>query len=439
MAKLRLFASAREVAGVSSLELHGPTVGAVLEQASLRWGEPFVAVLERSQVWLNGEPTSLDDRIGDEDEVAVLPPVSGGADAGADAGVSTKVGAIGPTSLLGHSQEAAEAVPGVIAPTRAQLTSTRGSHKRRAASAWLWVVLTLLSLLIGPWAVALVVATIAALAADGVIKLRRDHTSQSHTPQLHRSSDQRNQMIDLTEIDLRGKDALDELPSGGNPRSVRMLLIDETKSVVQDGARLSAVIGAATLPLLGSRGGIEAVTLGLPILVIVPLVARIIMPATNAALVDDLRARNGRTLQRALVEMTLAMMSAFVFGISAAMLVVINRFDATTSVILMLMIVSFDIGNFLIGSGAGSRWEGMAAGVIAVWVMGFATWVVVGASVGDDVTLVLIVSVSVCALLGLGLMNVLVGGRDRLTPPSQRIGAYLVSLPIASYLAAIVG
>ncbi len=79
MAKLRLFASAREAAGVSSVELVGTTVGDVLDEASRRWGEPFMAVLERSQVWLNGEPTGLDDPVGDHDEVAVLPPVSGGA------------------------------------------------------------------------------------------------------------------------------------------------------------------------------------------------------------------------------------------------------------------------------------------------------------------------------------------------------------------------
>ncbi len=79
MAKLRLFASAREAAGVASVDIIGSTVAEVIEEASRRFGEPFVAVLERSKVWLNGEPTGLDVQVGDEDEVAVLPPVSGGA------------------------------------------------------------------------------------------------------------------------------------------------------------------------------------------------------------------------------------------------------------------------------------------------------------------------------------------------------------------------
>jgi molybdopterin converting factor small subunit len=36
-------------------------------------------VLDTAQVWRNGEPCRQDDAVGDGDEVAVLPPVSGGA------------------------------------------------------------------------------------------------------------------------------------------------------------------------------------------------------------------------------------------------------------------------------------------------------------------------------------------------------------------------
>lgn len=79
MATLRLFAAAREAAGVGSVEVAGSSVGAVLDEASRRWGDPFVAVLGRSKVWLNGEPADRTDPVGDTDEIAVLPPVSGGA------------------------------------------------------------------------------------------------------------------------------------------------------------------------------------------------------------------------------------------------------------------------------------------------------------------------------------------------------------------------
>lgn len=78
MAVLRLFASAREAAGTGYDDVAGDTVGAVLGEARRRYGEPFSRVLERCQVWCNGEPATDADPVGASDEVAVLPPVSGG-------------------------------------------------------------------------------------------------------------------------------------------------------------------------------------------------------------------------------------------------------------------------------------------------------------------------------------------------------------------------
>ena len=75
---LLLFASAREAAGTASLDVNAATVTEVLEQARARFGEGFSAVLAGSRVWLNGEPASGPEPLSDGDEVAVLPPVSGG-------------------------------------------------------------------------------------------------------------------------------------------------------------------------------------------------------------------------------------------------------------------------------------------------------------------------------------------------------------------------
>lgn len=82
MAVLRLFAAAREAAGTGREELPGTTVGQVLDGAVARYGDGFAAVLARCKVWRNGEEASRDDAVGDGDEVAVLPPVSGGCGAG---------------------------------------------------------------------------------------------------------------------------------------------------------------------------------------------------------------------------------------------------------------------------------------------------------------------------------------------------------------------
>ena len=78
MPVLRLFASAREAAGTGRAEVDGATVGDVLNAARVRFGEEFAAVLARSRVWLNGEPADDTAPVGASDEVAILPPVSGG-------------------------------------------------------------------------------------------------------------------------------------------------------------------------------------------------------------------------------------------------------------------------------------------------------------------------------------------------------------------------
>lgn len=73
-----MFAAAREAAGTGRDHFPGATVGEVLEAAGRRYGEGFVAVLHTSGVWVNGQPASSGDAVGEDDEVAVLPPVSGG-------------------------------------------------------------------------------------------------------------------------------------------------------------------------------------------------------------------------------------------------------------------------------------------------------------------------------------------------------------------------
>ena len=76
---LLLFAAAREAAGVGHAEIDGRTVGEVLDAATARFGDGFAAVVRTSRVWVNGSPAERPDPVRPGDEVAVLPPVSGGA------------------------------------------------------------------------------------------------------------------------------------------------------------------------------------------------------------------------------------------------------------------------------------------------------------------------------------------------------------------------
>lgn len=78
MASVRLFAAARDAARTGRDEFPGATVREVLDHAADRYGPAFTAVLGSCRIWVNGEPATDDDPVAPDDELAVLPPVSGG-------------------------------------------------------------------------------------------------------------------------------------------------------------------------------------------------------------------------------------------------------------------------------------------------------------------------------------------------------------------------
>jgi molybdopterin converting factor small subunit len=78
VARLRLFGPARQAAGIASITLPGESVFAIIAAAEAEFGEPFSLVLAVSNIWLNGEPVGPETPVVDGDEIAVIPPVSGG-------------------------------------------------------------------------------------------------------------------------------------------------------------------------------------------------------------------------------------------------------------------------------------------------------------------------------------------------------------------------
>lgn len=82
--RLLLFASAREAAGRGRDEFEiasGASVDSLLTAAVDRYGDAFARVLSTARVWVNGDEPPADGatELFEADEIAVLPPVSGGA------------------------------------------------------------------------------------------------------------------------------------------------------------------------------------------------------------------------------------------------------------------------------------------------------------------------------------------------------------------------
>jgi molybdopterin synthase sulfur carrier subunit len=81
--RVRMFAALRELAGTSEVELTGcRTVGALVRELSVRLGPRFDAIMAAGSVVVNGETVPPDHPLGDDDQVALLPPVSGGSRGG---------------------------------------------------------------------------------------------------------------------------------------------------------------------------------------------------------------------------------------------------------------------------------------------------------------------------------------------------------------------
>ena len=73
------FAQAREAVGTGSAVFDGATVQQVIDNVAALHGQRFLDVFATSKVWVNGDEVPLSHPVTDKDEVAVLPPVSGGA------------------------------------------------------------------------------------------------------------------------------------------------------------------------------------------------------------------------------------------------------------------------------------------------------------------------------------------------------------------------
>lgn len=100
MATVRLFANLREIAGTSRVDVEGDTVAEVVAVLVTRYGREFERRLETARVWKNGNEGAAEDPVEAGDELALIPPVSGGAAPGIAGGGLESLLLAGLTLLL---------------------------------------------------------------------------------------------------------------------------------------------------------------------------------------------------------------------------------------------------------------------------------------------------------------------------------------------------
>lgn len=78
MPTVLFFGPVRDATGARAAVVEGSSVGEVVEATVARYGTGLADLMPTCRVWLNGDPAPPDAPVGDHDEIALLPPVSGG-------------------------------------------------------------------------------------------------------------------------------------------------------------------------------------------------------------------------------------------------------------------------------------------------------------------------------------------------------------------------
>jgi len=404
VAVLRLFASAREAAGVAVDRVDAATLADALDEARMRYGEHFAAVLERSRVWVNGQPVDGDTPLREGDVVAVLPPVSGGSDttvvprptppvsvpaAMADIaaplpptsgglrlvvdapspsgnGFSRKTGAAPRTEGALAAKAALEPEPKLLPPVPerlpgpplAVLPTADRPHVRLGLA---WTAVTVAAAVGGRITLALWLGGAAAIAAAQVVRVW--------------------------------------VPKGERPVS------------------LFAVAGAAALPL--------AAISGLGVLIQVTLVLLV------ATFVQRLRV----TTKAPFRDVALTVLVALAVGLAAAAPVLLRGLGLAAPLALLAFAAAHDMGAYLVGTGATATWEGPVAGIAAVACVTLFVAVLVPSFTGAG-SFALGVVAGTLAPLGPLAASALLGDRSAPAPALRRLDSLLLMGPVWAWVAA---
>lgn len=188
----------------------------------------------------------------------------------------------------------------------------------------------------------------------------------------------------------------------GEPGTARQLLGQP--------ARLAAVLGGLALPLAAAAG------------------ADTLTAACAATVLVTLVAAGGRA--------TSTLIAVLSVGLAAASPVLLHHLGTAAALFLLLLIAAYDAGDFIVGTGAGTTWEGPAAGIAAVAVVGFGATVIAPPPLLEEGAAMLAVLVALLAPLGPVLASMLIGDGATKARFVRRLDSLLICGPVTAYVLA---
>ena len=373
MAVVRLFASAREAAGLTTDQVPGATVEEVVQEACRRYGERFVAVLKVSKVWLNGEPATPTMPVTETDVVAVLPPVSGGSAPQKRPAPWPAPGPRGsrPPIVRGNlalvpdlpedaPEPAAEPEPKPELPPLAVVHRSTRPHGRLGLA---WAAVTLGVTVAGPSWLAGWLAVAAFIAGAQTCLVWRKRGERPVT--------------------------------------------------------LAAAAVAGALPVAASfdlEAMIGVVVAGVLVTFVARLAAPTKVPSRDIAL-------------------TLAI--GVPIGLAAASPVLVRHTGIAATLLLLALICFYDASAYLVGTGAASAWEGPAAGITALVPVTIFAQVALLPPFSGTEPLVLGLLAAVLAPIGPVAASALLGDRAAHAPALRRLDSLLLLGPLWAWVAVI--
>ena len=378
MAVLRLFAAAREAAGLTTDQIPASTVEEVIQEACRRYGERFTAVLKRSKVWLNGEPARPTMPVTDTDVVAVLPPVSGGsAPKARPAPAPTPAPSPAPSAAASPSQPAVvrgnlalvpdldpdEAPVAKPEPDRPPLAVVHRSTRPHGRLGLAWAAVTVGATVAGPSWLAAWMAVAAFIGGAQTCLVWRKRGERPVT--------------------------------------------------------LAAAALACALPVAASfdlAAMVGVVVAG----VLVSLVSRLRAPTLAPSR-----------------DVALTLVVGVPIGLAAASPVMVRHTGIAATLLLLALICFYDASAYLVGTGASSAWEGPAAGVTALVPLTIFAQVVLLPPFSGTEPVLLGVLAAVLVPIGPLAGSAMLGDRAAHAPALRRLDSLLLLGPLWAWVAVI--